>query len=82
MKILLEIHVPSIAESFDVLLPDFLTMRELVPLIAQAVEDLSNRRYVSSGCEIICCAEDQRILDSNRTLREYSIRNGDHLMFF
>ncbi len=82
MKILLEIYVPSISESFDVLLPAFLTMRELTPLIAQAVEELSNRRYVSSSREILCFAEREQILDSNRTLEEYGIRNGDHLMFF
>ena len=80
MEILLNIEVPALSEKYDVLVPDFLTVSELIPLIAGAVEDMSEHRYKSSGAEILC--GDGNIFSSRYTLKHYSVANGDHLMFF
>lgn len=39
-KILVHVGVPVISGSYDILMPEDLPVRELTPLIAQAVEDL------------------------------------------
>lgn len=80
MELLLNITVPAISESYDVLAPDFLTVSELIPLIANAVEDMSEHRYTSSGAEILC--GDGTVFASQHTLKHYSVANGDHLMLF
>lgn len=43
MKILVNISVPSIFENYDLLIPDFLPVKEVAALISEAVEYLSNR---------------------------------------
>lgn len=80
MELLLNIVVPSISENYDVLLPDFLPVCELMPLISDAVKEMSEHRYKSSGSEILCC--DGIILSSQHTLKHYAVANGDHLMLF
>ena len=80
MKILVNISLPAISENYDVLIPDALSIREIIPLIAESVEYLSNHRYVSSGKECICAAEKKQLLQSDQTLRSCNIQNGDHLI--
>lgn len=80
MKVLVNVSVPSISEKYDLLIPDFLPVKEVATLIADAVEYLSNRRYVSSKQEFICLAEQEVLLREDLTLRDYNVRNGDHLV--
>lgn len=80
MDLLLNITVPAISENYDVLVPDFMPVSELVPLIANAVEDMSEHRYQSSGAEILC--GNGNVFSSQYTLKHYSVANGDHLMLF
>ena len=80
MKVLVNIFVPSISENYDVLVPDFLPVKEVIALIAEAVEYLSNRRYVSSKHELLCLVEQKLLLREDLTLRDYNVRNGDHLV--
>lgn len=80
MKILVNISVPAISENYDVLIPDSLSVRETIPLIAESVEYLSNYRYISSGKEYLCSAERNSLLRPDQTLRDCNIQNGDHLV--
>ncbi len=80
MKILVTVYVPSIMESFDILVPNFLRIRSVVALIAATVESLSNHRYISSGSECLCLAEKNIMLRHNTTLLQYGVRNGDRLI--
>lgn len=79
MKVLVNIFIPSISENYDLLIPDFLPIKELTLLIAEAVEYLSNHRYVSSRQEFICSADQELLLRKDLTLKDYQIKNGDHL---
>ena len=80
MKLLVNISVPAISENHDVLIPDSLSVREIIPLIAESVEYLSNQRYVSSGKEYLCSADKNLLLRFDQTLRDQNIQNGDHLV--
>lgn len=80
MKILVNVSVPAIGEKYDILIPDFLRNKSVTPLIAEAVENLSNHLYVASGKECLCSAEKNILLRSNATLEQYGIQNGDHLV--
>ena len=79
MKKNINLSVPAIEESYDVLIPSFMTVGELTPILAKAVEELSNNSYVSSGQEFLCHKELDLLLLQDKTLDDYRIRNGDHL---
>lgn len=80
MKVLVNVSVPTISENYDFLIPDFLKIKEVALLVSEAVAYLSNHRYVSSWQEMICLAEQEILLREDLTLKDYNIRNGDHLI--
>ena len=74
MDVLLSLSIPALSEKYDMLIPDFLTVRDMIPLIIKAVEDLSERRYHASGCEVLC--GEFGILNPQLTLNQHNIKNG------
>lgn len=80
MKILVNVKVPAISESFDISLPDSMRIKNVVSLIATTVEEISNHMYAVSGEEQLCSVEKNILLKSNATLQRYGIENGDHLV--
>ena len=53
-KVLVTLVVPSLGKKYDVLLPVFLTVSEIVPLLTEALVDLTGKSYVTSGNEFLC----------------------------
>lgn len=80
MKRLVTLSVPSVSARYDVLIPDTLLVRELIPLLLNAVDELSNHGYVSSGQELLCAEEKEMLLQEDQPLYAYKIKNGDHLL--
>lgn len=80
MKLLVNVYVPSISENYDVLIPESLKIKHVIFLLAEAVEELSNHVYISSGNECLCSMEKNILLRQNATLEKYGIGNGDHLI--
>ena len=80
MKILINVYVPAIEMKYDILVPNFLRIRNITALIAETVENLSNHIYISSGAECLCSADKNILLRPNATLEQYGIQNGDHLV--
>lgn len=80
MKILVNVFVPAIGEKYDIMVPDFLRIKVISNLVAEAVENLSDNKYVSSGQEQLCSVEKNILLNSNATLKNYGVQNGGHLV--
>ncbi len=80
-KVLINLHVPSIGMTFDVLIPVFLSIKEVCHLLGGILEDLSAGRYVSSGDELLSSFERNCVLEENSTMEEYEVFNGEHLLF-
>lgn len=80
MKLLVNVYIPAIAESYDILVPRSMRIKNVVTMIASSVEGLSNHLYVASGEECLCSADKNILLRSNATLEQYGIQNGDHLV--
>lgn len=78
-KILITLSVPSVEQDFDVLVPDFLPVREVIPLMAEAAAEITRQMYVSSGGEILCRKEPSMILEGEYTLQDYRVANGERL---
>ena len=79
-KVLVRLEVPAIPESYDVWVPDFLLIKEIIPLLIKSIEELSGYIYRSSGTEQICSCENRKVLEENKTLKSYGVKNGQHLL--
>ena len=80
MKVLVELTIPSIGDTYDVWVPDFLPVSEVVKMAARAAGMLSDNRYVPSGSECLCLKKGAKILRPDLCLTDYGIRHGDHLV--
>lgn len=80
MKLLVNVYVPAISESYDVLIPESLRIKLVISLLSEAVERLSNHLYIASGSECLCSLEKNIMLRQGATLEKYGIGNGDHLI--
>lgn len=81
-KILIGISVPSIQESFDLLVPVNMQIRELSGLIAKGLEQVTDGHFMRSGRELLCLKEPERLLSLTATLENYGITDGDKLILF
>lgn len=81
-KILIGIFVPSIQESFDLLVPSGMPVQELSGLIAKGLEQVTDGHYKRSGKELLCLKEPERLLSLTATLESYGITDGDKLILF
>ena len=79
-KKLICLEVPMIGESYAVLIPDFLTVEEVVPLLHEAVRTITKEYYAESDRELLCRRETMEILAAGRRLSDYNLENGDHLV--
>lgn len=79
-KILVSLMVPAVEECYDVFLPPFLTVEEILALLVKALAEITRNRYVSSGSEVLCNAQYQIIYDKKKTVEDCRICNGDTLL--
>lgn len=80
MKLLVNIFVPAISERYDIWVPPLLRIKTVSSMLAEIVEQLSNHRYIKSGDERLCSVEKEITLRESANLKQYGIRNGDHLI--
>ena len=73
----IEVFVPSIGESFDVVLASDVKVSEACTALGKMLEDVTDNRYSSSGSELICCVNRNLLLKNDRYLSDYSIKTGD-----
>lgn len=79
-KLLIALAVPALGKTYDLSVPDFLPVGQLIRLLAEALSDITGGEYISSGSELLCRAEAHGILDLAHTLGEYGIQNGEELL--
>ncbi len=79
-KILVEIFVPVLNESFDIFIPLQSPMHEVLELIKRAVDEMSEGSFASDEGTAICNKRDGTILNINLSVYELNLRNGSKLM--
>lgn len=78
-KVLVNIQVPAIGDSFDAFVPLDIPVAELAPIIASGVSDLSGGKYCVSSYEMLCLRGTAALLNPEYTLQDYSVQDGAHL---
>ena len=83
-KILIALEVPAIEEKYDLFIPEFLTIEECTILLAKAITDMTRKRYVCSGREVLLyrSREGYIILNKKYTIADYGLKNGESLYIF
>ena len=81
-KLLVTFEVPSMALQFDALVPEFMSVEELRPLLYPLLEELTNGAYVPSQQEILCRKEDAVLLPLGVGLRETGVKMVACLVLF
>ena len=82
-KILATLYILSVSEAYDVWLPTFLPIEELLPLVTDLVKECAPFNYIPPKQPMLCCKEREILMDDPKmTLSDYGIMNGDTLYLF
>lgn len=79
-KVLVEVYVPALGQSYDVFIPLHSPMHEVLELLKRAVTELSDGRFAANGNTALCNRQDGTIININMSVYELRIRNGSKLM--
>lgn len=79
-KVLVNVYVPILNVSYDMLLPLSLPMYEVLELIKKAVFEMSDGRFVRNSNNILSYRSNGKIVNINLSVYELGIRNGSMLM--
>ncbi len=79
-KLLINLYVPAVGESYDLFAPEDLEIGTLATLLANSVHELDNGRYGPSGQEMLIRRAPEQLLHPRRTLQDYNIRDGAQLI--
>ncbi len=79
-KVLVEIFVPASNHRYNVFIPEFSKMSEIVLLVSNALSELSNGKFKADASSVLCDADSGQIYNINASVRELQIKNGSRLM--
>ena len=79
---MITLKVPSVQMEQGVMIPDFLPVKEIIKLLTEAVGELTQNRYISSGEEVLCRETPDMILNERYTLQDYGVEHGETLYLF
>ena len=80
MKTLVNVKVPAIQKEMDMLIPDFLPMRDATVMTVDALKEQFGDVYPASGEEVFCHGDSNRVLSMDSTLADNEVKNGDTLI--
>lgn len=79
-KVLVKVHVPSLATAYEIFVPSELRLSEMISYICNALEQYSEGQYCPSQKEILCEKQSGKVLDINYSAYELGIHNGSELV--
>lgn len=79
-RCLVEVYVPSLGTTYDIFISKQCLVYELVELIGQSVQTLSNGYYNFSGNSVLCYRETGKMLDINLKAEKAGITDGSQLL--
>jgi hypothetical protein len=79
-KILIELFIPAVNQTYDVYIPISSKMHEIEGLLTKAIGDLSDGYFALSEDTALCDRITGAILDVNLSASELGFHNGSKLM--
>ncbi|MGL5152195.1 MAG: methyltransferase [Clostridium sp.] len=79
-KILIEVYLPAVGESFEVYIPLDSNFYDVTLLVSQALSELSNGLFKWRDDCVLCHRESGKVFNINLSARELGLINGSKLM--
>ena len=79
-KVLVEVYVPSVGNTFDVSIPLESKVSEVSILLSHAIEELLEGKYISDKNVTICDFANGKEYEKNKRIYETNIDNGTKIM--
>lgn len=79
-KIMVELYLPAAGKCYDIKIPAFCRIGELIPLLETGMAELEPGYFIPNGNSVLCERETGVILNLNLTVEETGILNGTRLM--
>ncbi len=79
-KVLVNIYVPILNNSYDMYIPVQIQLAEVIGQIQKAVVELSEGQFYADKSNALCRRESGEILNINKSAIELDIRAGSKLM--
>lgn len=81
-KVVVTVVIPSLSMHYDISLPRYMTVSETVHLLSEALVGVTGNIYVPSNEELLCWHEKGIVLNRQKTISDYGIKNGDLLYLY
>ena len=78
--ILIEVFLPAAGISYDIRVPGSMNSLLAAHLTADALANLSDGNYRSSGSSIFAWRDSGKILETGKSLEEAGVKNGSKLL--
>ena len=79
-KILVEVFVPSIRETFEIYIPVDSRISEVLTLIEQAVQELTGGAFLPDRQVVLCERNSGMVYNINMTVEQVGLKNGSQLL--
>ncbi len=79
-KVLIEVFVPILGETFDMFISLQAPMYEILELIKKGISEMSYGRFMANKSTVICYRDNGNIININLSVYELNIVNGTKLM--
>lgn len=79
-KAMVQLNIPVVGESYDVLLPRTLSVRQATQLLTDLIAKVTGGAYRPDDNAVLCSMEDGKICQVNSSVEDLHLRNGSKLM--
>ena len=79
-KILVEVFLPAVNQSYDAYIPFNMKLHEVEALLVGAFAALSDGYFKASHQAVLCDKDTGILLDINKSAQELGLQNGSRLM--
>ena len=78
-RLLVEVHVPTIGNTFDVSIPSNARVYEILPLITTAIQRISDGLFIPNDVAL-CNGYTGAIYNNNMSVSDMLLKNGSRLI--
>ena len=79
-KILVEVFIPSIRETFEVYIPVDSRVSEFLTLIEHAAQELTGGAFLPDRQVVLCERNSGMVYNINMTVEQVGLKNGSQLL--
>lgn len=79
-KILLEVYLPLLEQSYEIFVPTHNKIQNIIDLTIKAVGEMLDDNTLTNENKVLCSKKDGRIYDNNMNIKESGLENGSQVV--